>query len=443
MSSGTISTIKPSHQPTIIRDVRVFDGARVLPGMTVVIRNGLIEQVTPAAAPDEPAEIVDGAGRTLLPGFIDAHTHVFPGNLGQALRFGVTTELDMFSTARTSAESKAQARTRDDVADIRSAGVGATAPNGHPGQIMGPVFGPFPTVAGPDDAEAFVHARLADGSNYLKILIEDGAQFGMDVPALDGPTVRALVAAAHAAGIKTVAHALSLDSAELAIDAGVDGLAHMFVDPSADQDVVERSSTRIAAAAAGAGVFVIGTLAFVEAMTGTDAGAELAADPRIGPYLPDPVRSAVGRPMPMMTGIPHIYRNARRAATALYEAGVPLLAGTDANDGPHGTFPVVHGASLHRELVCLVDAGLSPVEALAAATSSPAAHFGLTDRGRIAPGLRADLVLVDGDPAADITATRSIVAIWRAGVPVAGVDRNASVQGVIAEFAEPALQPNQ
>jgi imidazolonepropionase-like amidohydrolase len=443
MSSGTSSTIKPNHRPTVIRDVRVFDGTRMLQGMTVVIRNGLIEQVTPAAAHDGHAEIVDGAGRTLLPGLIDAHTHVFPGGLAQALRFGVTTEFDMFSTDRTSADSKEQARTRDDVADIRSAGVGATAPNGHPSQIMGPVFGPFPTVAGPDDAEAFVHARLADGSNYLKILIEDGAQLGMDIPALDRPTVRALVAAAHAAGMKTIAHAISLDSAELAIDAGVDGLAHMYVSPSTDQDVVERSSTRIAKAAAAAGVFVIGTLALVEAMTGSDAGVELAADPRIGPYLPDSVRPAVGKPMPMMPPMPHIYRNAKRASAALYEAGVPLLAGTDANDGPHGSFPVVHGASVHRELVCLVDAGLSPVEALAAATSSPAAHFGLTDRGRIAPGLRADLVLVDGDPAADITATRSIVAIWRAGVPVAGVDRNASVQGVVAELAEPALQPNQ
>jgi imidazolonepropionase-like amidohydrolase len=71
---------------------------------------------------------------------------------------------------------------------------------------------------------------------------------------------------------------------------------------------------------------------------------------------------------------------------------------------------------MHRELLLLTEAGLSAEEALAAATSVPARHFGLTDRGRIAPGLRADLVLVDGDPTRDITATRAITEVWRRGV---------------------------
>jgi imidazolonepropionase-like amidohydrolase len=92
-----------------------------------------------------------------------------------------------------------------------------------------------------------------------------------------------------------------------------------------------------------------------------------------------------------------------------------LLAGTDANDGPHGGFLALHGASIHRELVLLTQAGLTPAEALAAATSVPAHHFGLADRGRVLPGLRADLVLVDGDPTADITATRAITDVWRRG----------------------------
>ena len=89
---------------------------------------------------------------------------------------------------------------------------------------------------------------------------------------------------------------------------------------------------------------------------------------------------------------------------------MPILAGTDApNPG------TAHGASIHRELELLVRAGLSPLEALRAATSVPARAFALHDRGRIAPGLRADLVLVDGDPTRDILATRNIVAIWKLG----------------------------
>ncbi|MFD2356841.1 amidohydrolase family protein [Nonomuraea ferruginea] len=89
---------------------------------------------------------------------------------------------------------------------------------------------------------------------------------------------------------------------------------------------------------------------------------------------------------------------------------MPLLAGTDATP-----FAPAHEAGLHRELELLTEAGLSAEEALAAATGLPARHFGLDDRGRIAPGLRADLVLVEGDPTRDITATGAIVDVWRRG----------------------------
>ncbi len=95
---------------------------------------------------------------------------------------------------------------------------------------------------------------------------------------------------------------------------------------------------------------------------------------------------------------------------ALFESGVRVLAGTDApNPG------LVHGASLHRELQHLVRAGLRPAEALTAATSTPAEVFGLTDRGRLVVGSRADLVLIDGDPTIDITATQRLRTVWVGG----------------------------
>jgi imidazolonepropionase-like amidohydrolase len=108
---------------------------------------------------------------------------------------------------------------------------------------------------------------------------------------------------------------------------------------------------------------------------------------------------------------------------ALHRAGIAVLAGTDANySDPDGEGNAIltayagHGIALHHELELLVRAGLTPAAALAAATSVPARLFGLADRGHVAPGLRADLLLVDGDPATDITATRNIAAIWRNGV---------------------------
>ena len=112
-------------------------------------------------------------------------------------------------------------------------------------------------------------------------------------------------------------------------------------------------------------------------------------------------------------GPPRSYDAAIAAVRQLKAAGVPILAGTDApNPG------TAHGATMHGEMELLVEAGLTPIEALRAATSAPSKAFRLDDRGRIAVGKRADLVLVRGDPTADIGATRDITAVWKRGVPV-------------------------
>ncbi|WP_242453962.1 amidohydrolase family protein [Bailinhaonella thermotolerans] len=169
---------------------------------------------------------------------------------------------------------------------------------------------------------------------------------------------------------------------EVALDAGVDGLAHVWADLPPGDPAAGRLAERVRAA----GVFVVTTLAYFEAITARHV--ETADHARPG--------SAAG---------------AAAAVRALHEAGVPLLAGTDATPFVPG-----HGTGLHRELELLTEAGLSAEAALAAATGVTARHFGLDDRGRVAPGLRADLVLVEGDPTRDITATGSIAEVWRRGV---------------------------
>lgn len=369
---------------TLIRDVRVFDGERTAAHAAVLIDGDRI------AEPDgRPVDIVvEGTGKTLLPGLIDAHTHIFDGNLEQALTFGVTTELDMFCLPPNLARQRKLAAERDDVADIRSSGMLATAPGGHPSQLMaaladaaafGDAVGPFDTLASVDQAKKFVEARLAENIDYLKVVVDDGAVHGADLPVLAPDVVAALVDAAHAAGVKVIAHAITTREVEVALDAGVDGLAHVWADAG-------RSSVDLAARIAAQGVFVVSTLVYFEVISQQGSGAADHAFPDSG-------------------------TNAVEAARALHQAGVPLLAGTDSTP-----FAPVHGQSMHRELVLLTRAGLTPEEALAAATSSPAFHFGLADRGRVAPGLRADLVLVDGDPTRDITATSAIVDVWRRGV---------------------------
>jgi imidazolonepropionase-like amidohydrolase len=398
---------------TLIRNVGVFDGTQTVPRVDVLIDG---ERLAPADGGRAEVEL-DGSGKTLLPGLIDAHTHVVDGDLAQALRFGVTTELDMFCLPSNLARQRRLAAERDDVADLRSSGVLATAPGGHPSQIMnadpslaeryGDAVGPFDTVADASQAAAFVEARLAEGIDYLKIVIDSGTILGAQLPVLGADTVAALVDAAHAHRLRAIAHAVTAKDAAVAVGAGIDGLAHVWADAGPRDTASEELVARIAARQ----VFVVSTLTYFEAVTGDPGGVELVRDERVGSRLPDDQKAAVDRDYSAIPVDPHGLPNAVHIAGMLQRAGVALLAGTDAN-----VYAPLHGASLHRELLLLTQAGLTAPQALAAATSVPARHFGLGDRGLVAAGQRADLVLVDGDPTRDITATRSIVDVWRRGV---------------------------
>lgn len=404
---------------TLIRNARVFDGERVLDRQDVLVEAGKISRVGRGVRAPAGAVIVDGTGKTLLPGLIDAHTHTF-GNapLQEAVAFGVTTHLDMFTDVGLARTMRAQqaAGQADGRADLFSAGTLVTAPRGH-----GTQFGiPIPTITSPDSAQAFVDARIAEGSEWIKIVHEDGHTFGQTIPTLSRETMRAVIAAAHRRGKLAVVHISDAAGAKAAMEEGADGLVHLFIDRAPDADFA-----RITAGRRG---FVVPTLVVLASMTGTGGGATLADDARLAPYLlPDRVL-ALRQGFPIRAGVAApTLAAANETVRQLRAAGVPILAGSDApNPG------TAYGAALHRELELLVAAGLTPVEALRAATSAPATAFRLADRGRIAAGLRADLLLVEGDPTRDITATRAISGIWKGGVPV---DRQVLARQVAAARA--------
>jgi imidazolonepropionase-like amidohydrolase len=403
-----------------IHHVRVFDGATVLPSATVEVDDGVIVRVNADGRATPALEQIDGAGMTLLPGLIDAHTHIHESDdLRQALAFGVTTELDMFSLPSILTPLKKFAAGKDGatLADFRSAGILATAPGGH-----GTQYGvQIPTITAPAEAQAFVDARIAEGSDYIKLVFEDGSSLGSTLPTLSADTLKAVIAAAHARDRRAVVHVTSQRAAITAVEAGADGLAHIFIDSPPTDAFVQLAAERR--------IFVADTLAVVFSICDGARGEALAADAFVQPLL-TPVDVA---------GLRRSYRDGLRtppptcdaalaAVGKLHKAGVKILASTDApNPG------TLHGASIHDELDLLVRAGLTPVQALAAATSVPAAAFALADRGAIASGKRADLVLVRGDPTTDITATRAIVGVWKQGVRL---DRDVRIAAAAREHAE-------
>lgn len=385
----------------VVKDVRVFDGERLLPRASVHVRDGLIVSVGDSA----PAgvETIAGEGRTLLPGLIDAHTHAFGDALERALVFGVTTELDMFTShafAAAMRREQAGAGGAPRRADIFSAGTLVTAPKGH-----GTEYGmPIPTLAAAVDADAFVAARLAEGSDYIKIVYDDGAAHGLKLPTVDRETLAATIAAARTRDRLAVVHIGSRAGAADAIAAGASGLVHVFAD--------EPPAAEFVAQIVAAKAFVTPTLSVTESTAGIASGADLIADVRLARFISAQEKTGLSGSFPTRPGAKRDISVAFAATKRFFDAGVPILAGTDApNPG------TAHGVSLHRELQLLVQAGLPPAAALAAATSTPARVYGLRDRGRIAPGLRADLVLVAGDPTTDISATRDIVTVWKGGVP--------------------------
>ncbi|WP_353647421.1 amidohydrolase family protein [Nakamurella sp. A5-74] len=355
-----------------ITNARVFDGTRLSEPRSVRIIDGLIDESRAGAAHDE---VVDAEGGVLLPGLIDGHVHIDdPGQTLTLARWGVSTALDM--GAKDPGLIR-ECRDQTGRTSLRSAGFPAGPVTGtHIARLGYPAW---IAIAEADDAVGWVAQRAAEGSDYIKVLLEPQIP-GQPEP-LSPTTAAAVVDAAHAGGRRVVMHTTTVDTVRIAVTAGADVFTHSPLAGAPDAELVQQIVD--------ADTVAVPTLSMMKAL----------AD-----HWPFPVRP------------PEVaFENALAWVGALHRAGVSIVAGTDANADPATPARVPHGESLHDELALMVEAGLTPVDALRAATEVSANRFGLSDRGAIRSGLRADLLLVAADPTVDIAATRDIRGVWIAG----------------------------
>ena len=351
----------PRSDKHIIYNVNVFDGEQLAPFNRVVISGGKI-------VPDKDTDGAtkeDGKGAFLVPGFFDAHAHVYgPDPLDTFSDYGVTTALDMGTFPYQKAIASLKAKSALGYTAVYGSSAAATSDGGFLSGIDG-----FPSdsfVTSPKAAVAFVQARKKEGVDYIKIFINETADPGLNLQ-------RVIVGSASSEGYLTISHATSGQAYGEAADANGLFITHA----PKDQILTPRTISKIVANRQ----VSIPTLIKMQNLLN-------------------------------MQGQPKNYTYSRDSVTAMYNAKIPILVGTDC-DGGH---PYVrYAGSLQKEMELLVEAQMTPIDVLKGATSLPAKYFKLTDRGMIAPGMRADMILLDGNPLTNISKTGEILKVWIGG----------------------------
>ena len=423
--------------------VTLIDGTGAPPraDVTVVIRDSVIQRVVSSAGykPRTNIRVIDGRGKFLLPGFIDMHAHMNVGpehlnthtnqmrgeydpqvariSLSSLLHFGITTIRDP------GALTEHAVATRDSVTRGLIQGPNMFVAGSVIDQTDAP--GLVATVHSPEEVRAEVRRQIAAGVDYIKLYAT-----------LTPPMVEAGIQEAHAGGKKAIGH-LFLTSWSQAARAGIDGLLHVvpssplllppnrrtayrqgihntrfmfqwfeyvnYASPEIDSLVTLMVQHHIEHD---------GTLATFEAMAWGDS-SRITNSPDLAYSAPSLVRNwseftlTQGWTKADYDSARAVWPKVLEFEKLLYDRGVLVTVGTDANNP--WTAP---GASYARELELLVAAGIPPLQVLRLATHNGAEALGILDRvGTIAVGKRADLVLLDADPLADIGNTRRIAMV--------------------------------
>jgi hypothetical protein len=410
----------PIKGTTLVRNARVFDSGKATLGKAsdVLLRDGRIVSISGAGEEKAKANhVIDGGGRVLLPGLFDMHGHVFSRwQGGLDLAAGVTTSRDMGNDNRTLQEL---------IADEQA------------GKALVPRIVPAGFIEGESKQSArngFVIKDLAGAKQAVDWYAQHGYPQIKIYNSFPKEHLRDTVAYAHEKGLRVSGHIPVFLRAQDAVDAGFDEIQHInqvllnfLVKPDTDTRTLERFYLPAKGVA---------DLDFdskpVQDFIKLLADRQIVVDPTVTTF--DFLRQRPGELSQAYADIathmpPDVQRGFRVAefdipddATAarytksyqkmiefvgrMYKAGVPIVAGTDA----------MPGFTLQRELALYVQAGMTPAQALQVATATAAKYARVADdRGAILPGKRADLILVDGDPTADIADIRKVATVIKGG----------------------------
>ena len=429
---------------TAIERVRLVDGTggAPVPDATLILREGRIVRMGPGLRAPAGARVVDLKGRTVIPGLISDHSHVGlvdgvtvtpehynRDNILRQLRqyeaYGVTT-VTTLGLNRSPLFDQLRPEMHAGItpgADLYGVDQGIGVPEGAPHQAALPV-GPD-QIFRPDTPQAARQAvdTMADrGTDLVKLWLDDFRN-GTDKPGypkMKPEIYRAVIAEAHARGLRVAAHVYYLDDAKRLVAEGADIIAHGVRDQPVDPAFIAAVKAR--------GVWYIPTLGLDESGYIFAEHPELLQDrflsaslqPALRAQLADPAWRAKVLASPAVAAAKRALAINQQNLKTLYDAGANIGFGTDSG----ATALRIPGWAEHRELKLMVQAGLTPAQALSVATRSAAALMHLQDRGVLAAGKRADFVVLESDPTADIAAADKIEAVWRGGVQADGPVRD-------------------
>ena len=397
----------------MVRAARLVDvdkGEYVEPGVLLVEGERIVE-VNPARVPDD-ASLVDLGDVTLLPGLMDMEVNLLMGgpdhgafvavqddpavktlrgvaNARRTLRSGFTTVRNLGLFVQTGgllldvALKKAIDFGWIDGPRIVPAGHAITPTGGHLDPTMFQAFAPhvLPLTVeegianGVPEVRKAVRYQIKHGAQLIKVCASGG------VMSHTGPAgaqqysneeLAAIADEAHRAGLKVAAHAHGDDGIRAAVEAGIDCIEHCSL---ATDETLKLMLDR--------GTFLVATTYLADGMDVSHAAPELQA------------KAA------------EVFPRARETISTAIEMGVKVACGTDAPAIPHGRNA--------KELIALVDRGMTPLQAIRAATTVSAELIEVDDRGRLEPGLLADVIAVPGDPLADITVTEQVQFVMKGG----------------------------